>query len=222
MSTIQIIAGTPWTVADPAGEYISGTSGVDHIMGGNGHDILEGLESNDDLIGGGGNDWMSGGSGDDWMSGTAGNDIMYGNTGNDWISGGVGDPGSDLLYGGSGNDQLFGREGNDTLSGADSATWGTNDFDILEGGSGSDTFVLGTRSYTYYALYDNDGYATITDFSAADDYIQAYGLSNFYTLSAGNWGGTSALDTGIFFENNLVAVVQDTTDVDFSRDFKFV
>ena len=56
----------------------------------------------------------------------------------------------------------------------------------------------------------------------ADDYIQAYGMSDFYSLSTGSWSGTSALDTGIFFENDLIAVVQDTTNVEFTRDFNFV
>lgn len=137
-------------------------------------------------------------------------DIVYGNAGRDYLSGGLGD---DTLIGGYGSDSLDGGVGNDRLDGYGD---GNTDYDTLTGGAGSDTFVLGSRSSFYY---DGPGYATITDWDASSDYIEAYASVGRYSLRAENITGTSALDTAIYVGNSsdLVAVVQDSTDVDYTR-----
>jgi hypothetical protein len=65
-----------------------------------------------------------------------------------------------------------------------------------------------------YAYYLGDDYATITDFNYLEgDKFQVYGSSADYSLGTSNWSGSDALDTGIYYQGNLIAVVQDTTDV---------
>jgi serralysin len=130
-------------------------------------------------------------------TGGLGNDILVGNSVANTLSGGKG---SDSLYGGKGGDTLLGGSGNDFLVGYGSGT----EYDLLTGGIGTDAFVLGQSSG---AFYQGNGYATITDFYWVDDYIQARG---------------SAKDTAIYYGNDLLGVVQDTTNVSFTRDFIFV
>jgi hypothetical protein len=154
-------------------------------------------------------------------SGNGGNDRIIGNTMNDYISGGSGNDslsgwsGNDTLLGGSGDDSLSGGSGNDRLDGY--ATTGT-EYDDLFGGSGSDTFVLGGF---WGVSYQGLGYATIKDWDTSD-WLEVRGSRSQYSLRTGNWEGSSARDTGIYFGNDLVGVVQDSTNVIISRDFKFV
>jgi Ca2+-binding RTX toxin-like protein len=131
------------------------------------------------------------------------------------------------LYGGSGNDVLYGYGGNDFLSGGSGNDYldgyGTTrgiEYDTLVGGAGSDTFALGDR--TYGVFYQGQGYATIRDWDASADYIQVRGSTSQYSLRTGNWAGSSARDMGIYYGNDLIGVVQDNTNVNFSRDFRSV
>lgn len=159
--------------------------------------------------------------------GNALNNSLFGNVGDNLLSSGAGndtltgDAGNDTLLGGSGNDILVGGSGNDRLDGY--ATTGV-EFDTLTGGTGSDTFILGG---SWGVSYQGDGYATITDWDASADFIEARGSSSQYFLYSANFGiGGSATDLGIYFTGNntydLVAIVQDSTNVSFSRDFRFV
>jgi hypothetical protein len=74
--------------------------------------------------------------------------------------------------------------------------------------------------------YLGAGYATITDFNRVQgDKIQLFDLvytNNQYSLGTGNWQSSNALDTGVFYKGDLIAVVQDTTNVSFQKDFTFV
>ncbi|HCF28525.1 MAG TPA: calcium-binding protein [Cyanobacteria bacterium UBA11049] len=194
--------------------FINGTSGndsYDHYgsdaliaYGYGGDDYFWGNTANDSLFGDDGNDILKGYDGDDYLSSGSGNDTLEGEYGNDY------------LYGGSGNDVLSGGAGNDRLDGY--AISGV-EYDTLTGGSGTDTFVLGGSWGVSYLDY---GFATITDFSGAADYIEVTGSSSQYSFGYFNWGGTSALDTEIYYGSNLIAVAQDTTNVDIYRDFLFV
>jgi serralysin len=143
-------------------------------------------------------------------SSTASNNlaIAYGVT----IENAVGGAGDDTLIGNSSSNYLAGSYGNDYIA-------GYGGYDTLIGGSGNDTFALGDSSSVFY---QGDGYATIADFDWEYDYIQVNGSTNQYSLSTGNWAGGSALDTAIYFGNDPIAVVQDSTNVDFDRDFRFV
>jgi Ca2+-binding RTX toxin-like protein len=158
---------------------------------------------NDVLYGGSGNDTIYGYGGDDFLSGRAGNDRLYGGDGNDR-----------LYDGGGGNDYLSGGNGNDILNGYGAKT---GEYDTLVGGAGSDTFLLGDR--TSGVFYQGTGYTTITDFRSGVDKIEL--RSGNYTLQYKNWSGSSAMDTGIYYGSDLIAVLQDTTNVT-SRDVNWV
>ena len=141
--------------------------------------------------------------------GGSGNDILIGNTVDNYLFGGSG---NDYLVDNAGSDTLIGGSGNDTLVGG-------SGYDILTGETGNDTFVLGESSNVFY---QGDEYAIITDFNWQYDYIQVSGTSSQYSLETANWFGSSAEDTAIFFGNDAIAVVQDSTNVNFDRDFLFV
>lgn len=162
--------------------------------------------------------------GNDTLYGASSNDTLYGNTDDDYLSG---NDGNDILYGGYGNDTLVGGNGNDRLDDGFSKGrlyrygYRYGDYDNLTGGVGSDTFVLGNSDMGFY--YMGEGYAIITDWNASSDYIEARGSSGRYSLRFENLTGSSALDTAIYLGSgdDLIAVVQDSTNVDFSR-FVFV
>jgi Ca2+-binding RTX toxin-like protein len=130
-----------------------------------------------------------------------------------------GESGNDYLSGWSGNDYLSGGNGNDILDGY--AETGT-EFDTLLGGAGADTFVLGGPSWGI--SYLGSGHATITDFYWAEgDKFQVTGNASNYSLGySQDLSGSTALDTGIYYNGDLIAVVQDTTNVLLPNDFIFV
>lgn len=187
-----------------------GTSELDLMIGYEGDDVLFGFADNDSMYGDSGNDTVIGYQGNDYLSGGDGDDTL-----GDWYHG---EPGTDFLVGGDGNDVLYAYGGNAE----------GNEYDSLYGGSGADKFVLGQEtnsSVNGYAYYLGDGYATITDFSWSEgDKFQAYGSIEDYTLGTGNWSGDSLQDTGIYYKQDLVAVVQDKSgsDILLTLDFNFV
>jgi serralysin len=141
---------------------------------------------------------------------------LFGEDGNDTLGDWYhGEPGNELLDGGADNDTLYGYGG------------GT-EYDTLTGGSGADLFVLGVPTSIFmsgYAYYLGAGYATITDFNyQQNDKFQAFGSINDYSLGTGNWSGSGALDTGIYYQGDLIAVVEDRSgyDVLLNYDFNFV
>jgi Ca2+-binding RTX toxin-like protein len=115
----------------------------------------------------------------------------------------VGNTADNILIGGAGRDILRGGGG----------------FDLLAGGTGGDLFVLGDATQLDGL---GNGYATITDWDAAADWIITGGNPNAYSLRFDNVSGGLSLDTIIFFGNDVVAVIEDATDVDIARDFRFV
>ncbi len=169
------------------------------------------------------------------MDGWTGNDSMYGDDGDDTL---LGYDGDDYLDGGTGNDSLLGEAGTDTLvggSGDDTLNgYGgtTGEYDVLSGdysfsqpgvqdsSDGTDTFVLGDASGAFYL---GEGHATITDFYWFEgDNFQVYGSESDYSLGFQNWSGSSEVDTLIYYQSDLIGVVQDTTNVIASWDFTFV
>ena len=106
-----------------------------------------------------------------------GDDTLDGGEGDDWLAGG---DGNDLLDGGQGSDTQDGGNGNDTLYGAFPEG---DDYaeDYLNGGDGDDTLVLGAGDHgsgdAGADVFDlsqwlgEGGFATITDYDAAEDRI---------------------------------------------------
>jgi Ca2+-binding RTX toxin-like protein len=188
--------------------YAFGFGGNDTIWGNTNNDYIDGGDDNDRLYGWSGNDTLWGGNGNDYLDGGTGNDYLGGGSGND------------TLLGGFGNDSLSGGDGNDLLTGSTSRTYNSYEYDTLAGGSGGDIFVLGESAGNYY---QGGGYALITDYNGANDYIR---IKNTRTLSLSyaNWGvGGSALDTAIYQSGDLIGVVQDNISIALtSYYFQFV
>jgi Ca2+-binding RTX toxin-like protein len=149
---------------------------------------------------------------------------VYGNRGDDTL---IGNTANDYLYGGYENDNLYGWSGNDYLNGFGGGY--SRETDTLTGGLGADAFVIGdSTGVGYLGGFDSvtntdSSYARIADFSWQEgDKIQAYGSATNYNLSSGNWLGGAAEDTGIYYGNDLLGVVQDTTNVSLTQNFNFV
>ena len=94
--------------------------------------------------------------------------------------------------------------GNDTLTGGQGGT-GVGETDLLFGGGGIDTFVLGNETSVFYQGGDGpaDDFALIQDFELGVDKIQ---------LNVDNMGGYSfGVDTGgnalILFNNDVIGAV---------------
>lgn len=180
-----------------------GGDGSDTLIGGAGQDVIRGRNGKDTIYGKAGKDIIYGEDLSGIYNSTQVDDTIYGGDGNDTIYGDTASssnflfvPGDDLLYGGAGDDFLNGGLGNN----------------IFTGGAGADTFAL-----SYQGLISPSYVDIITDFSQAQgDKIQL-GNGYQYTLdSSQNLSGGSALDTGIYSGQYLVAIVQDTTQVSLS------
>lgn len=101
------------------------------------------------------------------VEGTENSDSIIGNDDNNKLSGNAG---NDSLVGKLGNDTLSGGSGNDTLTGTDPELQNVKaeEQDLLTGGTGSDKFVLGNKSGSFYDDLGNNDFASITDFSFGD------------------------------------------------------
>lgn len=167
-------------------EVINGTPASDVIDGRGGGDTINGRGGNDAILGGFSRDILRGGSGNDRLIGDFNSGPLFVG---DLLEGGAG---NDQLYGGAGSDELIGGTGNDLLVGAGSLN---DELDILTGGPGNDTFVVGQKGFFFYrnprifsdnnidaALVGFRSYATITDFEPGDK-IQLAGSIGDYSFS---------------------------------------
>ncbi len=173
---------------------------VENVTGGQGNDTLTGSASNNYLDGLGGADTLTGGLGADSMYGgyqdtATGNDVMHGGDGNDYLSG---QNGADTLYGEVGRDTLVGGQDND----------------LLEAGSGDDTFyaentvdgsdnMYGRTGVDIVNYYGRSVDQTFTLDSVAND--GASGENDNVRADIENLNGGSAVDhiTGSSADNQL-------------------
>lgn len=223
--------------AGAGNDYVDAGNGDDIAYGGDGFDRISGDDGADQLFGEGGSDVLTGARGDDLVSGGEGDDAVLGFEGNDQV---YGDNGNDVVSGGSGNDGVYGGAGNDTLIGFDIFVAPQplripGEIDILTGGTGSDTFVLGGElPGGVPALFYTDGdpmtaglndYALITDFGVSEDKIQLIGSANNYSLAASPTGLPSG--TAIFLNDGstpeLIGIVEGITpdQLDLSNTAQF-
>jgi len=106
----------------------------------------------------------------------------------------VGTRSNDILTGvGVGNTELIGVEvGVDPSRNRQYESFGTNEFDVLIGGPGPDTFVLGVPATAGNViptpLYLGNGQATIRNLDVENDFIQLQGtsLSSYSLVPVGN------------------------------------
>jgi len=137
---------------------------------------------------------------------------------------------NDDLTGTTGSDVLWGGLGNDRLNAAGTDDAGKDEIDILCGGSGKDTFVLGDATTGFY----DDGkagtlglqdYATILDFNKKQDTIQLHGSATDYAVGALP-SEVAITGTGIYQttgnSRELVGVVVGVSLTDLSTGFTFV
>lgn len=137
---------------------------------------------------------------------------------------------NDDLTGTTGNDVLWGGLGSDRLDAAGSDDAGKSEIDVLCGGGGKDTFVLGDAATGFY----NDGtsgtpglqdYAMILDFNKKQDTIQLHGSAADYAMGALP-SELSVKGTGIYqttgSSRELVGVVVGVSLTDLSTGFTFV
>lgn len=156
------------------------------------------------------------------INGTNRRDYLTGTHGWDEIKG---FNGKDYIVGLEGNDALYGGNGSDTLIGVNPYTCnpGYGEIDILDGGNGRDTFVLGDFRQAYYKGKGLQDYAIIKDFSTQDT-IQLHGNRCLYELSETySLGGKSG--TSIFLKDTheLIGFVEGVTGLNLANnDFSFV
>lgn len=195
-------------------DRLFGRGGDDFLSGGSGDDQLSGGEGKDQLSGGEGNDQLFGGNGNDFMGGSGGNDILHGQGNNDALFGVNGD---DILHGGAGRDHLFGENGNDRLVGYG---FTRGERDVLTGGGGADTFVLGEHNGRAFYL-GGRGHALITDLKRLEgDKIQIKGsLSDYVLNDLSDMTGNGTRDTGIFQNGDLIAIVESRFGLNAASDF---
>jgi serralysin len=191
--------------------------------------VAESSSSNLTIDDGGDDDVIFSEDSDNSLATGAGNDVIGGSKGNDTLSG---QEGNDIVAGLGGSDDLRGGKGNDTLTGGGISftedrlyvTTDTTGIDTLSGGAGNDLFVLGGKtsatSGEVVVHYDEAGkndYALITDFENTQDEIKLGGSIDDYRL------GSSPRDlpegTAIYQENELVAIIQGSSDLSLSGDY---
>lgn len=147
----------------------------------------------------------------------------------------IGDPENNILEGTIENDTILGLAGNDTLNGSEgndilqgSSLTIVGEIDILTGGTGSDTFVLGTPAKVFYddgndTTNGTGDYALITDFNPNVDVIQLGWSKDNYILGAVPEGLPEG--TAIFLDkpgdepDELIAIVQGVTGLDLNQSY---
>lgn len=204
---IEGLGGADYILAD--GNNNTQFGGRDTVNGGAGNDIIYGYIGSDRISGDDGNDQLFAGSGNDTVIGGLGDDKLYGEAGNDVL---LADDGNDLLVGGFGSDFLAGGLGNDTL---ESHSAPVSDFvierDVMNGGAGADTFRLRTDYLGGRGTlnpFTDASHARIEDFVVGEDVLDVKYPSG-YTINYRNYLGSTALDTRISYQGDLVAIVQD-------------
>ncbi|NCT46278.1 MAG: calcium-binding protein, partial [Microcystis aeruginosa G11-09] len=152
---------------------------------------------------------------------------IFGLDGNDTVSGGGGDDkvfggeGNDVVNGDTGNDELNGGNGNDTLQGTNN---GTGEQDYLQGGTGSDRFILADTTKTFYddgnaTNAGTNDYARIADFNTTDDIIQLRGSSSDYLLSVSGSNTNLHINKPGSEPDELIAVINNQTALSLTASY---
>lgn len=193
----------------PFENTIFGDDRQNSLRGTNLNDLIDGQDGNDFIRGNLGADILLGNLGSDYLKGGSGADTVLGGDGNDVLSG---DAGEDILVGGNGNDMLRGGNSADILNGVGNQL-GQQDFDMLNGGRGKDTFILGEAGSIFY---QQRGLAIIQNFNLNHDTIQLSGSASDYELM--NFGSRTSLRLAA--NNDLIAIIDGSVG-NFNTGFQF-
>jgi len=192
-------------------DLIFGNADSDTLEGGNGNDTIYGGKENDTIEGNFGFDFLLGDLGSDRLNGGDGDDLMFGGRDEDTLEGGNG---NDNLNGDLANDSLFGGDGNDRLLAAGRQS-GANEIDLLNGGLGQDTFILGNSTTAFYNAAGNDDYALVEDFNVEEgDRIILFGAGG---AVLGLSSGELPQGTAISADGDIIGVVANVTQQEVSR-----
>ena len=183
--------------------------------------IIVAGDENDLITGGEANDTLAGGRGSNFIDGRGGDDFLF----TSFATPSENDALSDTIIGGAGNDTIFAGGGDDLLVGASATGTSTGEIDLLSGGSGGDTFVLGTAEQVFYLSDDNtdsigiNDRAIIQSFNPNEDVIELNGSVEDYSL-------VEALGSTFIFNEigngDIIGQVEGVTGLDLAdANFNF-
>lgn len=131
------------------------------------------------------------------------------------------------LWGTNGSDSITGGTGNDSITGVlktgtAAKALGMGQIDVLTGGAGKDTFLLGDSRGIFYNDYQNNNlgnadYALIKDFNLVDDKLQLKSGNYLFNTSSGSlslyWdrNNNGSLNTTGNNQDELIAVLNNIT-----------
>ncbi|MEM7257537.1 MAG: hypothetical protein AAF404_09130, partial [Pseudomonadota bacterium] len=178
-----------FTLEDGAGDdLVLGAAGNDTVNSGSGNDYIDTGDGNDIINDAAGRDAIYGGKGDDIINDGGGNDTTYAGAGNDTVTDGQGNDthygwgGDDTFYDGSGSDTIYGGADNDTIYILESSA---TDFNVFDGGSGDDNYMLPNHVYANFELNDSSGIDSVVL-----DYDAARGDSTYFLPDNFTFNGT--------------------------------
>jgi hypothetical protein len=122
-------------------------------------------------------------------------------------------PYATTVYGTGSNDSLTGNSANNTIYGTGLTGNGAGEIDSLTGGTGGDTFVLGTSGQVFYRQSGNNDFAYISDFTVGKDKVQLSGDYSHYALSDTNITVGGYTGRGLYYDPTATNTVGDGADL---------
>jgi Ca2+-binding RTX toxin-like protein len=210
---------------DDGDDMLFGNAGDDMLFGDDGNDVIEGGEGSDSVFAGEGDDIVLAASGDgnDQYWGDAGQDTLdYSAIGSDITA----DLGSGLLGNGSvdsaqsGHDTVYGFENFIGGSGHDTVI-ANNAVNVMDGGSGNDTFVFGSASAADGDMIMGFQPGDKIDLAGVDADADAAGNQSFVLFAGGNF--TAAGQLAVTYETRADGdhtILSGNTDGDADAEFE--
>ncbi len=192
-------------ISGPLPQTVIGTAGNDLLTGGRGDDTLIGLAGNDTLNGGQGYDQLDGGTGTDTMQGGTGNDTYIVDVSGDVVTE-LANEGTDTVQS-SITSTLGAHVENLTLTGTanlngtgnalDNTLMGNSGINVLTGGWGNDTYLVGTGD----TVVENHNGGTDTIVSSVTWTLGA-NVENLTLTGTANLSGTGSSANNVLVGNN--------------------
>ncbi len=190
------------TIQDQA---LTGTAGSDVLSGGAGNDQLFGLAGNDTLQGGDGNDLLDGGTGNDSMVGGTGNDTYVVNVAGDAVTelanGGRDTVQSAITFTIGSTVENLTLTGTANLNGTgnalDNILIGNGGINVLTGGVGNDTYVVGAGDRVVENL--NGGTDTV---QSSVTWTLGSNVENLTLTGTANINGTGSSTNNVLIGNS--------------------